>query len=154
MIPFVFFAANLSNQICQVKFKLVVGNLADQMTKSKRSLFEKYLRIFWFFSYKIKFDKLNSSCWREIWPIMLQNQKGACLRNIWECFLIFFLTKSNLTSYAQVGGEKFDRSYYKIKKEIKIKHCQRHNGPRNWLRDLELIHQPHGSICISCKIGH
>ena len=28
---------------------------------------------------------------------------------------------------------------------MKYKHCQRHNGPRNWLRDLDSIWQQHGT---------
>ena len=35
-----------------------------------------------------------------------------------------------------------------------IKHCQRHNGPRNWLRNLDWTWQQYGTTNISCKFGH
>ena len=34
------------------------------------------------------------------------------------------------------------------------KHCQRHNGPRNWLRNMDQTWQQHGITNISCKFGH
>ena len=40
-------------------------------------------------------------------------------------------------------------------KWLKIKkHCQRHNGPRNWLRNFDWTWQHHGTTCINCKFGH
>ena len=35
-----------------------------------------------------------------------------------------------------------------------VKHCQRHNGPRNWLRNLDWTWQQYGTTYISCKFGH
>ena len=35
-----------------------------------------------------------------------------------------------------------------------LKHCQRHNGPRNWLRNLDWTWQQYGTTYISCKFGH
>ena len=44
---------------------------------------------------------------------------------------------------------------YKDKDKDKYnKHCQRHNGPRNWLRNFVWTWQQHGSTCINCKFGH
>ena len=59
-------------------------------------------------------------------------------------------TKTNTnTNTKKSGSHDFTSS-----NKPDCKHCQRHNGPRNWLRNLDSIWQQHGSTYISCKFGH
>ena len=87
----------------------------------------------WWWSAKTKIEKL--------W-----NDKGGENRDLaptkWCDALIQHL-KTNIHSYNLF-----------ILVTYELKHCQRHNGPRNWLRNLDWTWQQYGTTYISCKFDH
>ena len=59
-------------------------------------------------------------------------------------------TKEKVLSHSYLSKEALAFTKHKYNS----KHCQKHNGRRNWLCDLDYIYQQHGTTCIGCIFGH